>query len=262
MTLDVLRNATAELSHERLWGWHRMLMQDRTDLSQVGAYRTHDESMRIVSGRYGRETVHFEAPPSSQVHAEMERFLKWFGQSASELRGLARSGIAHLYFESIHPFEDGNGRIGRGIAEIALAQALGAPCLTMLSTEIETRQRDYYSHLEQASKGIEVTDWLVWFAGSVLSAQSRTRSWVDFLISKSRLMDDLRGKINTRQEKVLLRMFREGPSGYEGGLSSGNYQKITDVSPATAGRDLTELVDLGALRKTGTGKGTRYWLPL
>lgn len=260
LTLDVFRGGTQGLSHERLWEWHRWLMQDRADTSQVGAYRTQEEPMRIVSGRFGGETTHFEAPPSSTVPTEMDRFLAWFARREKALSAIARSGIAHLYFESIHPFDDGNGRIGRAIADVALAQGVGGPSLTMLSTEIESRRREYYAQLERSSRTLEVTGWLEWYAETVLAAQQRTQAWVDFLIAKTRMMDGLRGRINERQEKALLRVFREGPNGFAGGLSSGNYQTVTGASPASAGRDLTELVELGALSKTGQGKGTRYWL--
>lgn len=260
LMVNLLRRGTDKLSHQTLWDWHEMLMLDRSDLSAVGAYRSHPEPMRIVSGRWGRESVHFEAPPSERVREEMDRFVLWFNDSRGDLAPLARSGIAHLYFESIHPFEDGNGRIGRAIAEVALAQGLGQSSLVMLSTEIESRHSAYYQELERASKGLEITDWLAWFSDLVLNAQLRTLSWVDFVIAKTRLLDRIREKINPRQERALLRIFREGPEGFQGGLSSGNYQTITGASPATAGRDLADLVGLGALSRTGVGKGARYWL--
>lgn len=262
MMLDLFRGDLGPLSHERLWAWHGMLMQGRTDLDVIGGYRARAEPMQIVSGPIGRETVHFEAPPAGRVRGEMDGFLEWFNQSERRLPPLARSGIAHLYFESIHPFEDGNGRIGRAISEKALAQGLGQPSLTMLSTEIESCQKEYYAELERASRRLEVTAWLEWFADAALAAQRRTLDWVHFLIYKTRLLDRLCGRINGRQEKALLRMMREGPAGFAGGLSAGNYQTITGASPATAGRDLVQLVNLGALRRTGTGKGTRYWLTL
>lgn len=258
---DVFESDLAPLTHERLWRWHSLIMQGRAGM-EVGAYRRHEEPMRIVSGPIGRERVHFEAPPSDVVLAEMDRFVDWFALSQGRLPALTCAGLAHLYFESIHPFEDGNGRVGRAISELALAQGLGGRSLTLLATEIESRQRDYYARLEQASRGLEVTDWLVWFADVSLAAQVRTLGWIDFIIAKSRLLDSLADHMNPRQERVLLRMFREGPTGFLGGLSAGNYQRITGTTAATAGRDLAELVRLGALKRTGVGKGTRYWLNL
>lgn len=257
---DLLGGRHEALTHERLWRWHEMLMNGRSTPTTVGAYRTHTRPMQIVSGSEERQFVHFEAPPSDRVPQEMDAFLDWFNGSERDLSPIARAGIAHLYFESIHPFEDGNGRIGRAISEVALAQGLGDRSLAMLATEIESRQTEYYAALSDASRVLEVTGWLTWFADVVLAGQRRTLRWIEFLIAKARLLDGVRGKINRRQEKALLRMFREGPSRFAGGLSAGNYQKITGASPATAGRDLAELVQLGALRRTGKGKGTRYWL--
>jgi Fic family protein len=262
MMLDLFGGNHGPLTHERLCQWHAMIMMGRTDLQVIGGYRAHAEPMQIVSGPIGREIVHFEAPPSSGVRNEMKRFLDWFNGSERKVPPLARSGIAHLHFESIHPFEDGNGRIGRAISEIALAQGLGQRSLTMLATEIESRKEEYYAELERASRALEATTWLEWFADTVLAAQRRTIEWIEFLIAKTRLMDRLRASINERQEKALLRMLREGPPGFAGGLSAGNYQAITGASPATARRDLSQLVILGALKKTGTKKSTRYWIIL
>jgi Fic family protein len=262
MTVEMLRNATDALSNKTLWNWHNLLFNGQMGIETIGSYRTHAEPMQIVSGRIGNERVYFEAPPSERVSAEMERFIDWFNSSEKKMAPIARSGIAHIYFESIHPFEDGNGRIGRAISEKALAQGLGQSCLTMLSTEIQARQNEYYNTLEQSSSLLDVTGWLAWYADVVLAAQRRTQALVDLIIAKTRLLDRLRGNINERQEKALVRMFREGPSGFSGGMSSGNYQKITGASPATAGRDLTQLVELNAIHKTGEGKGTRYWLKL
>ncbi|MCW5946447.1 MAG: Fic family protein [Fimbriimonadales bacterium] len=262
MMLGLILGSKVALTQERLCEWHELIMKGRSDLQVIGGYRTHEEPMQIVSGPIGNEIVHFEAPPSARVHLEMKRFFEWFNQSERQLPPLARSGIAHLHFESIHPFEDGNGRIGRAISEIALAQGLGQRSLTMLATEIESRKKEYYAELERASRTLEATEWLEWFADVVLAAQRRTIDWIEFVIAKTRMMDRVRDSINERQEKALLRMLREGPAGFAGGLSAGNYQAITGTSPATARRDLLQLVNLGALRKTGTRKGTRYWLKL
>jgi Fic family protein len=167
-----------------------------------------------------------------------------------------------LYFESIHPFEDGNGRIGRALAEKALAQSFDQPALTGLATTILAHQKSYYDALERANKRNEITDWLVWFAEIAIQAQRRTIAHVDFLIAKTKLMDQLRGKINERQQKALLRMMKEGPDGFKGGLSAGNYATITGATPATTTRDLNDLVEKGALVRTGERKHTRYALML
>jgi Fic family protein len=208
--------------------------------------------------------VHFEAPPSSEVPAEMARFCRWLSDTGpsgpTPMAPLARAGLAHLYFESIHPFEDGNGRIGRAIAEMVLAQGAGGPSLTALSLLIHRRRKEYYAQLEAANKTLDVDPWLHWFADLVLAAQQQTLDGLDFLLANTRLWDRLRGQINARQEKALSRLMRAGVEGFVGGLSAGKYQALTGAPAATAGRDLAHLVELGALKRTGQLKGTRYWL--
>ena len=163
---------------------------------------------------------------------------------------------------SIHPFEDGNGRIGRAISEKALAQCLGQPTLTALAATILIRRTTYYDALEAANKDTEVTSWLSWFAGIAIEAQHRTAARVEFLLDKTRLLDRLRGRLNERQEKALLRMLREGPEGFKGGLSAGNYIRITGTSSATATRDLADMVAKGALSRVGERRHVRYHLAL
>jgi len=261
---DLYRDVSGPLDEARLFRWHTQLMQGRRDLHRVGGYRAHAEPMQVVSGPLHAPIVHFEAPPSETVAAEMARFLAWFNAAgpggSAPLPPVTRAGMAHLYFVSIHPFEDGNGRIGRAISELALSQALGRPTLLALSRTIEARKSAYYDALESANKHNAITDWLVYFGGTILDAQAETHRFIAFLIEKTRVMDRVRGRINARQEKALLRMFREGPVGFTGGLSAGNYRSITKAAPATATRDLNELVDLGVLVRTGERRYTRYHL--
>jgi Fic family protein len=218
--------------------------------------------MQVVSGAVHSPHVHFEAPPSLQVPAEMSRFIKWFNLTAPSgskpMSVLARAGVAHLAFVSIHPFEDGNGRIGRAIAEKSLAQSLGQPPLTALGATILMKRKSYYAELEMANKSNEITRWLVWFAATAIEAQRRTIALVEFLIAKTKLLDRLRGQLNERQEKALIRMLREGPSGFKGGLSAGNYINITGASAATATRDLTDMVTKKALIRSGERRHARY----
>ncbi len=264
--VDLYRSYSQPLSDHMLFGWHRMVTAGRRDIGDIGRYRTSREPMQIVSGPVGDPKVHFEAPPSPQVPAEMKEFTSWFNRTAPDgpeaLPAITRAGIAHLYFESIHPFEDGNGRIGRALAEKAIMQILGQPVLLALATTILVRQKSYYEALERANRKNEVTEWLVWFADTALEAQRRTIALVEFIIAKAKLLDRLRGQINDRQHKVLLRMFREGPEGFKGGLSAGNYSTITGASPATTTRDLADLVEKGALMRTGERKHARYALNL
>jgi len=221
--------------------------------------------MQVVSGAIHAPKVHFEAPPSARVPREMERFCRWFNETAPGGRtipSLARAGIAHLYFECIHPFEDGNGRLGRAIAEKALAQGAGQPSLTALSLTIQRSRTNYYDELEAANKKLDTNDWLNWFADTVLAAQEYTLRWLNFVLAKTKLLARLEAHINERQKKALLRMMREGPDGFRGGLSASNYMSITGAPAATTRRDLTGLVELGGLVRTGQRKGTRYWLAL
>ncbi len=264
MMVDLYRSFAETLSEEMVFHWHRMVMSGSRNLRDVGCYRTGKEPMQVVSGAIGEPRVHFEAPPSSRVPSEMERFIAWFNRTGpgreEPLPALTRAGIAHLYFESIHPFEDGNGRIGRAIAEKTLAQSLGQPTLTALAATVLARRKSYYEALEAANKENEITAWLMWFAGVAIEAQCRTIALVEFLIDKTKLLDRLRGQLNERQEKALLRMFREGPDGFKGGLSAGKYSTITGASPATTTRDLADLVEKGALVREGERRYARYRL--
>jgi Fic family protein len=266
MMVDLYRSFREPLSQEMLFAWHKMVTAGRRDLADIGRYRTSKEPMQIVSGRIGASKVHFEAPPSERVSSEMNRFIAWFNQTAPDgeepVPAVTRAGIAHIYFESIHPFEDGNGRIGRAIAEKAAAPAVGQPILLALATAILDHQRRYYEALEKANRQIDITEWLTWFAGIALEAQRRSIASVEFVIAKTKLLDHLHGKINARQEKALLRMFQEGPDGFKGGLSAGNYMTITGASPATTTRDLADLVERDALVRSGDLRHARYALKL
>ncbi len=266
LMVDLYREFSEPLSDRTLFSWHAMLMRGRTDLRDIGRYRTDPEPMQVVSGASHNPKVHFEAPPSRSVSREMQGLLRWFNRSAPEgeepLPALTRAGIAHLYFVSIHPFEDGNGRIGRAISEKALSQGLGQPTLISLAATILIKCKSYYAALEAANKNNEITPWLSWFAASAIEAQLRTIVRVEFLIDKTRLLDRLRGQLNPRQEKAMLRMLREGPEGFKGGLSAGNYAAITGASPATATRDLSDMVSKDVLVRDGERRHARYYLTI
>jgi len=218
--------------------------------------------MQVVSGPYQKLKVHFEAPPAADMPRETSAFVAWFNDTEPQgaLPALTRAGLAHLYFVSVHPFEDGNGRIARALSEKALAQSIGHPSLVALSRRIEHSRKAYYDQLEANNKQMEVTSWLIWFAETVLKAQDHSRALITHLISKAQVMDRLRGQINERQTKVVLRVYEAGPEGFSGGLSAANYITIAGTSPATARRDLGELVELGVFARTGERKATRYWL--
>lgn len=266
MMVNLYETFADPLSHEKLFNWHRMLTGGRTDLNDIGRYRTHEEPMQVISGVIYDPDIHFEAPPSAQMQTEMDRFIEWFNQTAPDgekaLTPLTRAGIAHLFFVCVHPFEDGNGRIGRAIADKALSQCLGHPTLLALSLTIQNAKKDYYRNLELNNKELEITAWLRYFSDTVLSAQDYTQRLIDFLIEKTKLYDRIRDKLNERQAKAIARMFREGLEGFKGGLSAENYISITGTSRATATRDLQNLVEIGALMRTGERRHTRYWLNL
>jgi Fic family protein len=243
-----------------------MLLKGSRDVSVIGGYRKRGDPMQVVCGPLHRRRIHFEAPPSNRVSKEMKAFNAWFNESAQRgkkvLSSIARAGIAHLYFESIHPFEDGNGRIGRAISEKALAQNLGQPSLIALAQTIERRRKDYYAALERNNKANDITDWLTYFGQVILDAQATSLKRLEFYLAKAKFHERLRGQMNDRQDKAIARMFREGIDGFKGGLSAENYIAITRTSRATATRDLQDLVSRGALTKSGQLKHTRYHLNL
>ena len=266
MMADLHRQCAAPLCDALLGDWHRLLMNGRRDLKDVGRYRTHATPMQVVSGPIHDPVIHFEAPPSSVVPHEMTAFITWYARTrpdgAAPLPILTRAGMAHLHFVSIHPFEDGNGRIGRALAGKVVCEGLARAALLALSQTISSRRGDYYAMLEQNNKHCEITPWLVYFANTILEAQAQTQRLVDFIIAKTKFHDRLRGQLNERQQKVIARMLREGPAGFAGGMSTGKYISLTGASRATATRDLQDLVSKAALLQSGSLKSTRYHLRL
>jgi len=266
MMVDLYRNFAAPLADKTMFDWHTMLLSGDESIRVIGGYRTHPEPMQVVSGPLHKRTVHFEAPPSDRLTGEMKRFIAWFNDTApggkNPLPALTRAGIAHLYFVCIHPFEDGNGRIGRALAEKSLAQNLGQPSLIALAYTIERKRKDYYAALERNNKDLEITDWMKFFANTIAEAQNNTIRRVDFYVWKAKFYERFRDQLNERQDKVIARMFKEGIDGFKGGLSAENYISISKTSRATATRDLQDLVALGALTKTGELRHTRYHLNL
>ena len=266
LSVEVHNNFAAPLTHQSLFSWHRMVMKGRSDLDAMGGYRRHEEPMQIISGRVDAPKIHFEAPPSETLQAEMDRFLAWFNATAPEgsspLPMLTRAGIAHLYFVSVHPFEDGNGRLARALVEKSLAQSLRMPSLSAISQTIHRKRKLYYDMLEASNTSNQIDGWLDYFSATLIEAQEHTIALVEFLISKTKFFDRFRNAFNARQDKAIERMFREGAGGFKGGLSAENYISITGTSRATASRDLSDLVAKGVLSRTGEGKATRYELNL
>ena len=250
------------LSEATLFSWHSMLMKGDSDI-KAGAWRTDEAAMQIVSNPYGEMKVHFEAPPSRQVPDEMKGFIRWFNQSEKRIADApVQAAIAHLYFESIHPFEDGNGRLGRAVSEKAISQGLGRPAVLSLSRTIEANKKQYYDALEEAQNSNEISSWIQYFVKTTLAAQEDAERQVEFVLRKTKFFDRFKTDLNERQLKVVRRMLDEGPDGFEGGMSARKYVSIAKTSKATATRDLQQLVELGVLTPIGGGRSTRYRLLL
>lgn len=264
MMVDLYHHFQKPLSHNQLFEWHKMLTNGRRDLTDIGKYRTHKDAMQVVSGRLDKPTIHFEAPPSENVTIEMDHFIQWFNKvhhpNNTQMLPLAKASITHMYFVCIHPFEDGNGRIARALAEKSIAISSKQPTLISLSHTIEAHKKMYYTALENNNTLLEITNWIQYFSKTILEAQENTLKRVDFIVEKAKFLERYTDHLNTRQHSVILRIFEAGHQGFIGGLSADNYTKIAKTSASTATRDLKDLIDKGILTKTGTLKSTRYLL--
>ena len=286
---DALSNHTATLNLDRLCRWQSALFPGGTSgiaRIAVGRVRDHTDAMQIVSGVLGREVVHYEAPPSAQVTAEMTRLLAWFESTrpaadVSAVNGIARAALVHLWFESIHPFEDGNGRLGRALADMALAQdihaqdALANPALVRvygMAHQMLNYRAAYYGALNYAQRlggivpeasVIDATPWVLWFVQTFTRACIASQAVVRDAADKAQFrLRAAQCQTNERQRKVLERLLEAGHvgsgGGFLGGMSSDKYAKITNTSKATATRDLADLLANGLMRVGGVGKATRY----
>lgn len=268
LMIDVRKTFKDVLTEEKLFAWHKLLLGENKRIA-IGQWRSHEEPMQVISGALGKEKVHYEAPPSSKVPEEMKQFIQWFNDTAPggklEIKKApVRSAIAHLYFETIHPFEDGNGRIGRAIAEKALSQTIGRPILLSLSRTIEASKKLYYDSLEKAQQSNEITPWMEYFIRTSLDAQTEAEEQIEFTLKKTRFFDRFKNKLNDRQLIVIRRMLEEGTKGFEGGMNARKYMGITKTSKATATRDLQHLVELEAFILAGKagGRSTSYQVNL
>ena len=286
---DALANPHDALTLDRLCRWQSALFPGGTSgiaRIAVGRLRDHADAMQIISGAPGRERVHYEAPPSQQVATEMAQFLAWFEATrptadAPALHGIARAALVHVWFESIHPFEDGNGRLGRALVDMALAQDMQAHDPTthaalvrvfgMAGQMLKTRTA-YYDELNQAQRlhglkpdaaAIDMTPWVQWFVQAFtqgcMACQAVVRQATEKAVFR---MKAGQCGLNARQHKVLERLLDAGHvalgGGFLGGMTNEKYAKITGTSKATATRDLTDLLAKGLLRVEGVGKATRY----
>jgi Fic family protein len=263
MMLDATRNFEKPLTKKRLFDWHASLFPTgRSGMSRitVGAWRTKDAGpMQVVSGPMGREKMHFEAPEAERLEAEMSRFTKWFNAPAA-VDPVLKAGIAHFWFVTIHPFEDGNGRIARAIADMPLARADGT-CdrFYSMSSQIEAERKDYYLKLESAQRGdVDITLWLAWFLGCLDRAIGGAEGTLGAVLNKARMWERInRRPVNERQHLVINRMI----NGFKGFLSTSKYAKLAKCSTDTALRDIRELLARRILvQNPGGGRSTSYRL--
>jgi Fic family protein len=245
-----------------LFGWHAALFPTgRSGMSHitVGAWRTAEAGpMQVVSGPIGRERVHYEAPASERMDIEMSRFIDWFETATPD--PVLKAGIAHLWFVTIHPFDDGNGRIARAIADQALARAEGtAQRFYSMSAQIRTERKAYYNMLESTQKGdLDVTPWLLWFIGCLDRAFDGAETILASVMRKARFWESVAGQpLHERQRKVINRLL----DGFEGKLTNAKWSAITKASSDTALRDISDLVQRGILVKDlAGGRSTSYSL--
>jgi Fic family protein len=263
MMLDATQKFKAELTAERLFGWHASLFPTgRSNMKKiiVGAWRDASAGpMQVISGDYGRERVHYEAPTAEKLNAEMTAFLDWYN-TEENIDPIIKAALAHLWFVTIHPFEDGNGRIARAIADMALARSEGIPQrFYSMSAQIRAERKTYYDMLESTQKGdLSVTPWLEWFLGCLDRAFSGAETILAAVLEKTEFWKrHAAARINDRQRDMLNRLL----DGFEGKLTSSKWATIEKCSPDTALRDIQDLVDQGILAKDeGGGRSTSYSL--
>lgn len=264
MILDATEYYADELTAERLFGWHAALFPTgRSGMTKivVGAWRTTETGpMQVVSGPIGRERVHYEAPSAERLEKEMQTFLQWFNGSAGSVDPVLKAALAHLWFVTIHPFEDGNGRIARAIADLALARSeQSAQRFYSMSAQIRRERNDYYTILERTQKGdLDITNWMSWFLDCLDRAFDGADAILGGILRKAHFWERHAARqLNARQRLVLNRLF----DGFEGKLTSSKWAKLTKVSQATAARDIEELIEHGILRKDAAGgRSTSYSL--
>lgn len=260
---EVMQKWSEPLTAELLCGWQSMVVIPTPSNPVLsGMYRASDEV--IADSTYGGKVI-YEAVPGATVEMEMSRFIDWYNDSSPTP---VKAAVAHLWFEAIHPFEDGNGRIGRAISDHAFSQSFGHPSITGISSAISASaasNKEYYSQLESATTGgLHVDRWIGYFLALAKEALDHTQSILDFVVAKTRFYEKYSEIMNTRQHQVTARMFKEGTDGFEGGISAKKYMKIVDCSKATATRDLQFLLERRAIERIedSAGPSTRYQIRL
>lgn len=264
MMLDATRQYRQPLTRERLIAWHGALFPTgRSGLRQlrVGCWRDDANGpMQVVSGAFGREKVHYQAPPAAALDAQTDHFLAWFNDEKNGLDPVLKAGVAHLWFVTLHPFEDGNGRIARAIGDMALARSEGQNRrFYSLSAQLRKNRSAYYRILEKTQRGgMDVTSWLGWFLENLQCALSGAEDTVAVVLYKSRFWERYRhAGLNGRQVAMLNRLL----DGFDGKLTSSKWARLSKCSQDTALRDISSLLESGVLRKQSAGgRSTSYEL--
>jgi Fic family protein len=264
--IDATTNHEVVLINAKLFGWHAALFptgHSGMHKITVGDWRKLGTPMQVVSGPAGKEKIHYVAPPSKVMSKEMKKFITWWNKPPKGLDGIIRAAVAHFWFISIHPFDDGNGRLARCLTDMALAQEeKTSKRLYSLSSQIIVDKNNYYDVLERTQKGSgDITEWLIWFLDTFAISVENSKELVEKSLFINRYYKHTSEiSLNERQKKVIKKLLEHLPNDFDGGLTNKNYVSITKGSPESAKRDLKDLVDKGILLVSGAGRSTSYQL--
>jgi len=260
LSIVAMQQAQQPLSREILHRFHELALGDDED-PRVGTWRKNKRPLYVISGAVGKEEIHFEAPPQERVPAEMETFIAWYNEATDQKdqpeRAFLSSAIAHLYFETIHPYFDGNGRVGRALAEAALCKQLAFAMPFSISGAVLERKPAYYAALKAGSASLEIDDWITFYLSLVDLAMERLATLIERTQVRAKIFEM---ELNPRQKKVLDKLFVDWPKRFKGGMTASKYVRIASTTKPTATRDLQELLELGVLVREGSGRSTSYQL--
>jgi Fic family protein len=271
--IDVLQDATlnteSPLTIDRMCSWHGALFPTGfSGMSRIAVGELRSVPMEVVSGAVGRTKVHYSAPPAALLESQVGAFVAWFNQSnpntgSRPLDGLLRAALSHLWFETLHPFDDGNGRIGRAILQLAIGQDMGQPGrIVTLSRQIESCKAQYYNALERAQRShtLDVTPWVEWMLQQIYLASEFASQTIEYSLQRIQFQASMsKQALNERQLKTMRKLLDAGPKGYVGGMTTRKHESISEVSTPTAARDLIDLANRGLLVKQGKGRSVRYY---
>lgn len=271
--IDVLQDATlnteSPLTIDRMCSWHGALFPTGfSGMSRIAVGELRSVPMEVVNGAVGRTKVHYSAPPAALLESQVGAFVAWFNQSnpntgSRPIDGLLRAALSHLWFETLHPFDDGNGRIGRAILQLAIGQDMGQPGrIVTLSRQIESCKAQYYNALERAQRShtLDVTPWVEWMLQQIYLASEFASQTIEYSLQRIQFQASMsKQALNERQLKTMRKLLDAGPKGYVGGMTTRKHESISEVSTPTAARDLIDLANRGLLVKQGKGRSVRYY---